>query len=539
MTRLIYTSPYTSHSFDQKLLVTSDGGYLFAERGDAYDRGIVISKISSTAKNARSYPSFIPFHFKNGYIYQTTYASLAGIAECSNGYVLAGASEKTLSYDAAKDPEFNESRNIFMQVFSKNFTSSSTNDPNVQLLQGESRIAQGTYVSGTGNCEENAKDYGILWLTDYTGSYYASNPKLISLGEDKLLIMWEKKKYLIDDYWSDQYIEAYYMVVSSDGSVLITQTVIQDERLAQYEEPDYVDGCIYWTTSDGESNNYIVHRLSIGETMAAKIHVSAIKAEKSESVARAGEKTPIEIALTPVDADNKKLKYSNYDSNFIAIDENGYVIVKGPGVTDVTICSEDNENLETTVTVYATDNAPSKVKAINYGEIVKISWNKTKFSQSYEIYRSTRKEKGYEYIGSSDDLKYYDEDVSAGKIYYYKVKASNNWWDEKLSENPYSSPAMICVQTPPEQVAIKKVTSTSLKVTWTKANYATGYEIYYYDEASKKYKLLKTISDNTSVTYKKYGLKSGQTYMFKLRTFKTIDGVNYYSSFSKVLKITM
>lgn len=128
MTKLNYVAPYNSHSFDQKVLLTSDGGYLFAERGDAYDRGIIISKVSSSTKDMWSYPKFTPFHFRSGYIYQTTYATIAGIAECSNGYALAGSSEKTLSYENAKNSTFNESRNIFMQVFSKDFNSSSTNN---------------------------------------------------------------------------------------------------------------------------------------------------------------------------------------------------------------------------------------------------------------------------------------------------------------------------------------------------------------------------------------------------------------------------
>ncbi len=263
MTKLDYIAPYNSHSYDQKIIETTDGGYLYADRGDAYERGFVVFKGSKNMDINSIVPTYIPFHFRNGYIYQTTYAMLAGIAECSNGYALAGASEKTLSYDVAEDESFNESRNIFLQVFSKDIKASNKTQPNIQMLNGETRITTGTYISGTGNCENGAVDYGVLWLTNYTGTKYASNPKMINIGNDKLLIMWEKKNYNKDSL--EQYIESCYMVVSSVGTIIIPETTIQDEHLTEYGEPNYKDGYILWTTSDGDSKNFVVHRLAIGE----------------------------------------------------------------------------------------------------------------------------------------------------------------------------------------------------------------------------------------------------------------------------------
>ena len=39
--------PYVSHSFDQRTIPTSDGGFVMLNHGDAYDRGFSISKIGS------------------------------------------------------------------------------------------------------------------------------------------------------------------------------------------------------------------------------------------------------------------------------------------------------------------------------------------------------------------------------------------------------------------------------------------------------------------------------------------------------------
>lgn len=543
MTKLNYPAPYNSHSFDQKVIETSDGGYLFADRGDAYSRGFAVFKVNKYMTDIWDIPSYVPFHFRNGYIYQTTYAALAGIAECSNGYAIVGNSEKTLSYDIARNYSFNEPRNIFLQVFSKNFSSDFTNQPGLQLLTGESRTAGGTYNTQNGYLESGASDYGVLWLTNYTGTTYASDPKMLPIGNDKLLIMWEKKNYDTAQY--EQYIESCYMVVSSDGTVIIPETVIQDEPMTVYGEPDYKDGCVYWTTCDGESSNFVVHRLEIGKTMPAKIHVASIKADQDYVIAKAGEKTQIKVTFLPENAENKKLKYEWYDTDLISIDSEGRITVKGTGSCGLTVSSEDNEAAFVNLTVIAVDSAPSKPKAIltalSYSDYrVKISWGKSVFADSYDIYRSTSENKGYEYIGSAyGELYYYDYSAKAGGKYYYKVKALNYQWGDELTQNPFSSPCVIYVLDSPGNAAVRKATSSSAELTWSKVGNASGYEIYYYDTREKKYKLLKTLDGSTAVSYKKTGLKSGQTCQFKIRAFKTVDGKKYYSLFSKVLKIKM
>lgn len=542
MTKLSYAAPYNSHSFDQKVIETSDGGYLFADRGDGFQRGFVVFRMN---KNTNKYkiPSFVPFHFRNGYIYQTTYATLGGIAECSNGYALSGVSEKTLSYDKAPKEDFNESRDVFLQVFKKNFTSDSTDKPDVQVLNGDTRTAEGTFVSGTGNNESGACDYGVLWLTNYTGNTYASIPKMVNIGNDRLLIMWEKKifKGEDDNYSYNQYIESCYMVVSSDGTVIIPETAIQDLHLKNLGEPSYKDGSIYWTTSDGKGNALTVHRLAVGETMRAAIHLFSIKPVKDTIVAKAGEKTQIKVTLSPSNADNKNLRYV-YDEKEVSVDKDGYITVKNTGSDMIEVVSEEDENISTYVTVNLIDNAPGKLNAVQvdpyyYDDYrVKLTWKKTLYGESYEIYRSSSKDSGYKCIDTTENLYYYDGSVKGNKQYYYKVRALNYWWDN-TNLNPFSEPVMAYVLDCPKKAAVSKVSAASAKITWSKLNTASGYEVYCYDNKTKKYVLVQTYKDNTKLAYTKSGLGTGQTYSFKVRAFKTIGGVNYYSTFSEAVKI--
>ncbi len=454
MSKLNYVAPINSGT-GQKVIATTDGGYLMAESRHTGGRGFTISKINTEISDLTAIPSFTPFHYRNGSIYHSTYAVIGGIVECTNGYALSGVSEKTLSYAMARDTYFNEPRNLFLQVFSKDFTSDSSNKKEIQLLLGETRTPNDSYIDVGGGCEEGAKDYGVLWLTNYKDKYYASNPKMISMGEDKLLFMWEKRLYSIEE---DQYVTSYYMVVSSTGEIIIPETEIQGIKLTAFGEPTYHNGYAYWTTSKGEANTFDVHRLTIGELTVGFIKVEALSAANTNVIVRAGQVTKLKVKVLPKDADNKKLIY-NYDATgSISINENGYVTVLTQGSSQVSVWSEDNPEDKLTLNIISTDNAPKSLKAIlvDKGDktSVKLTWTKTALYPRYDIYRSTNKKGGFIKIGSSDTCEYYDNSLKSNKTYYYQVKSSNYPWIDEKNHNPLSNLASIYIPMQGETVKV-------------------------------------------------------------------------------------
>ena len=85
----------------------------------------------------------------------------------------------------------------------------------------------------------------------------------------------------------------------------------------------------------------------------------------------------------------------------------------------------------------------------------------------------------------------------------------------------------------PKQVTGVKLSSIgyeNIVLSWQAQNDITGYEIY----NCSTYKSYVT----TSNIYKILNLKEGNTYSFKVRAYKTIDGKNYYGDFSSVLYVT-
>lgn len=76
-------------------------------------------------------------------------------------------------------------------------------------------------------------------------------------------------------------------------------------------------------------------------------------------------------------------------------------------------------------------------------------------------------------------------------------------------------------------------TNNSITLSWTADPLVTGYQIY---DASTN-KLVKTVTTYTTASYKKGSLSAAKLYKFKIRTYKTINGKNYYGPFSGVISV--
>ena len=86
--------------------------------------------------------------------------------------------------------------------------------------------------------------------------------------------------------------------------------------------------------------------------------------------------------------------------------------------------------------------------------------------------------------------------------------------------------------------SVKNISSKSIKVTWKKQSGVTGYQVQY--STSSKMKSAKTVTvkkaATTSVTISK--LKKGKKYYVRVRTYKKVNGVKYYSGWSKAKTVT-
>ena len=245
---------YTSHSFDQRVIATEDGGFLFADHGDAYSRAFMINKVV-----ADEIDELETFHFREGsnsrsHGYNETYAQLGDLAELSNSYVLVGASERTLSLEPAPTNRdycgHSEARDLFIQFIKKDFDSYQGAD--CYEVEGEERPATGVKRNDTVvslKLEENTTDYGVIWLTDYEDEYFVYNPKVVTTDSNDIIIMWQKVEYK-----TEEVVDSFYMILGADGKIKEAPVSMDGIEFTCNEDVVYIDGKIYWTIPDGKKS---------------------------------------------------------------------------------------------------------------------------------------------------------------------------------------------------------------------------------------------------------------------------------------------
>lgn len=166
---------------------------------------------------------------------------------------------------------------------------------------------------------------------------------------------------------------------------------------------------------------------------------------------------------------------------------------------------------------------------------IKVTWKKVSGANGYEIYRSTSSKSGFKLakrVTSGKTLTYSNGGLTLGKTYYYKVRAYRNVNGKKVY-GEWSS--VVKGQTTLKQVKSLKAKTedyTTIKLTWKKVDKAEKYQVYYATSKNGTYKKLATVSD-TEYTYSKP--TCGQTYYFKVRAMKTVNGKNGYGSYSSVV----
>ncbi|MGN1443885.1 MAG: fibronectin type III domain-containing protein [Acutalibacteraceae bacterium] len=163
---------------------------------------------------------------------------------------------------------------------------------------------------------------------------------------------------------------------------------------------------------------------------------------------------------------------------------------------------------------------------------MKIAWKKVDGATSYSLYRSTSKSSGYSLVKSGiTSTSYTDTKLTYGKTYYYKLKTvyTVSGIANVSDLSSYVSKKVVLV--PPSLTAAAN-SLTSIKLTWTKDTGVTGYEIYRSASSGGKYTRIKVITKASTYTYTDTSLTAGKTYYYKIRTYKTVNKKNVYSSLS-------
>ena len=172
---------------------------------------------------------------------------------------------------------------------------------------------------------------------------------------------------------------------------------------------------------------------------------------------------------------------------------------------------------------------------------VRLEWKAVDGASGYQIYRSTSKDSGYKKVGQvkgKNTKKYEDKTLEAGKTYYYQVRA----YKSNSAKNGVASFSKAQKAWTIKQVVFSQITSDSknqVTLGWKKVSKAQGYDIYRSDESNSGFEKIASISSGSTLTYTDKGVKSGNTYYYKIVATYKIKGSAGRGSYSKVTEVAV
>lgn len=174
--------------------------------------------------------------------------------------------------------------------------------------------------------------------------------------------------------------------------------------------------------------------------------------------------------------------------------------------------------------------ANPSVKLANQSNGIKVSWGRVKGATSYAVYRKTSSAKKWTYLKTVKTTSYVDKAVRNrnNTAYQYAVRAKNG---NQISA--YTAQRIVRITTP-VITSVRNNAKRAVTVKWRRNNRATGYQIRYVTGSRVK---TVTIRKNTIISRKLSSLIKGRTYKIYVRSYKTVGGKNYYSSWSSVKSV--
>lgn len=172
-----------------------------------------------------------------------------------------------------------------------------------------------------------------------------------------------------------------------------------------------------------------------------------------------------------------------------------------------------------------------KVSSVNATSI-KLKWDQQGYADGYVVCDSNAKVVK-RVKGSSATV----TGLKPGKKYKYNVKS---YTINSQGEESYGKPSSVVSATTKLKTPTVKLKTTGtgkMRISWTKSTNADGYEIYYKNTKSAKFRRIKTVNKVNTRICNVRGIKSGKKCYVRVRAFKKSGSKTLRSSMSKTKTI--
>jgi len=231
-------SVWASHSFDQRLFF--DGHSIIEHHlADAFPRYIVFG---------RNYESYPLFHIKGPVGENLTATRLGNIALIQNdptyGYIVLFASESTSTIGDIYNQRISGPRNLAIVRVNRSDNSLDPNMPD-------------TLVVSSADVQQVNR---LRWLTSYTAqsNLHAERPKLVGIGSDHYVVLWEQWRNTGPD--SDVFQGVYSMLIDAQGSILLPARLLSSStHLPRGDDAFFLNGSAAWLTGNSQTKALYIH----------------------------------------------------------------------------------------------------------------------------------------------------------------------------------------------------------------------------------------------------------------------------------------
>ena len=505
--------PYTSHAFYTDVMALDSGSFIFMQQGDGYDRGYDLTLISKDDSDGHYLNhDLVSFHFREGmnrdYGYNYTFANYGGIEELDTGIALVAGSEKTLSLDPAPNYE-NESRNVFVQIIKESAFGRA--ETAADFVTTGTRTATGTQHTSDGNTEyfleEGTTNYGVKWLTNYSGDYTAKNVKTVEVDNDRIAIFWTAAK-INESVSTEDYV--YYMVIDNKGNIVHDATPLEMGSLPGYGELVYKDGYVYFSNTDG-TNNVRTYRVKLYQNIS-RTNITVPYTEKEVN-------TTADFKINASVNNGKTLEYKTTNSTILTVSSNGTVTPKKNGTAEVIITVKDQPRTEKRIEI-TVDISPTKITL----DKTSLSFRPTSANQYVNVtVLPTQAEANIKWVSSNTSVAEVEQttDITRAKI----IPVGKGTCTITATVEGYPNIKAICTVTVSEMVTDIVLSDTRLELAKGE-KYKLTYSVVPEEALNKQVKW--TSSDESVATVDQEGvvtaISEGST------TIKAISTENSYAS---------
>ena len=216
------------------------------------------------------------------------------------------------------------------------------------------------------------------------------------------------------------------------------------------------------------------------------------------------------------------MEWKSSNPKVAEVDADGMIHTKQPGTTTIRVTDLNNPDSTASFILYVTLHAPQQIQCSTAkklprsrkGDVIgyRLSWTRVNGAVRYRIYRSTRKNSGYELIGKTKNTSYRDRTAKIGQTYYYKVAAAGR-------NGAYASDMSEYVRCSSRQAKIQKIhvlrKKKSAVITWKRVRNAKTYLVYR-KQKNGVFKQIGSVSASGKCSFTDQTRKKKKNYIYKV-----------------------